>query len=248
MSGQPRFSFVGIEPLASSNGFAFVSLNDKLDLLAIGEGSSKDIFAYLAGQQASIVAIHAPAYLGSPHSKENQNFSSSPPASSYRACEFLLWQNKIPVIFTAATLKHLSAPARRGYQLFQTLLRFGFSFPNQSPANKVLIETCPAACYHQLANTIPLPEDAFFGRLQRQLILYNFHLPVQDPMAFFEEITAYKVLMGSVSLKTILLPEELNAMVIAYTAWMFHHQPEKTAVWGESSEGTIILPAQVTGV
>jgi hypothetical protein len=239
-----QFTYVGIEPLANSNAFAFASLDESLTLLAIGEGSIKDVFAYLAGQEAVLVGIHAPEFLGkSPALHNHAQFSMLPPVKAYRLCEYQLWGNNIPVDFTTAKVTNLSAPSRHGYQLLQILQKYDFRFAHQSPANKILIETQPEACYYQLINTQPLPENSFLGRLQRQLLLHHHHLPVQDPMSFFEEITRYKLLMGKISLKSILIPEELNALVIAYTAWLYQQKPNQINTWGDGSDGEIILPA-----
>jgi hypothetical protein len=243
MSNSQRFSFVGIEPLATSNGFSFVSLDDNLSLLAIGEGTLKDIFSFLIGQKMVKVAIHAPAFLGTAHPNDLDDQTDAIPAKEYRTCEVQLWQKNIPCDFTAAKPGRLSAPLRLGYQLIQTLQQYEFSFSNQSAKQRSLIETCPAACYYQLLNTT-MQEEPLLWRFQHQLILHNLHLPVQDPMNFFEEITRHKLLMGKVSLESILIPEELNAMVSAYTAWLSHHHPEKVTSWGDESDGFLVLPVQ----
>ncbi|MBI9051493.1 MAG: DUF429 domain-containing protein [Anaerolineaceae bacterium] len=242
MASHPRFTFVGIEPLVNSNGFAFAALDEQLNLLAIGEGSPKDVFAYLLGQEAVLTGIHAPGFTGQAAETYPQVDASHPPAKEYRFCEHQIWKEKIPINFTTAKISKMSASARRGYQLIQTLQRYGFIFAHQSPANKILIETQPAACYHQLIDKQPLQEDSFLGRIQRQLALHNHHLPVQDPMGFFEEITRYKLLMGKITLKSILIPEELNALVIAYTAWLVKQKPDQMQRWGDGSDGEIILP------
>jgi hypothetical protein len=244
MVNHQRFSYIGIEPLANANAFAFVSLDEQLNLLAIGEGGLKDVFSYLIGQEALLVGVHAPGFLGKPVGQFPLSPDiSAPPAKSCRLCELQAWQESIPVEFTPAKASVFSAASRHGYQLLQMLQRYGFAFYNQNPANKILIETQPAACYYQLINTQPLPEDAFLGRLQRQLILHEHKLPVQDPMDFFEEITRHKIMMGKVSLKSFLLSQELNAMVIAYTAWLFHQQPDRSRLFGNDSDGVLILPS-----
>lgn len=244
MSNSQLFSFVGIEPLATSNGFSFVSLDDSLSLLAIGEGTLKDVFSFLIGQKMVKVAIHGPAFLGTSHSAGlDHQMQDICPAKEYRTCEVQLWQKKIPCEFTAAKLGRLSALSRLGYQLIQTLQQYEFSFSNPSAMQRSLIETCPAACYHQLLNTA-IQEEPLLWRFQHQLILHKLHLPVQDPMIFFEEITRHKLLMGKMSLENILIPEEMNAMVSAYTAWLSHYHPEKVTAWGDESDGFLVLPVQ----
>ena len=191
-------------------------------------------FAFLIGQKMIKVAIHAPAYLGTAHTSDVESQKNNlPPVREYRACEQQLWQANIPIDFTSAKLNRLSAPARHGFQLFQTLQQYNFLLTNQPDTPKILMESCPAACFHQLVNSFLVEEEPLLWRLQHQLILHNHHLPVQDPMAFFEEITRYKLLLGKVSLETILITEELNAMIIAYTAWLSHHHPEKSIHMGK---------------
>ena len=244
MGNTPRFSYIGIEPLINSNSFAYVSLDADRKLLAIGEGSLTDVFSYLIGQEALVVAIHGPGWMG--RSIEGFDFAGdeAPPAvRSLRACELAAWRESIPVEFTPSKAGKFSPACRRGYQLIQMLLRYQFLFAHQTPANKILIETQPAACYHQLVDIAPLSDDTFLGRIQRQLILHDHNLPVQDPMIFFEEITRYKLMMGKVSLQSFLVPQELNAMVMAYTSWLFHQQPAQTRRYGDDADGMLIFPA-----
>lgn len=230
--------------MTTSNGFSFVSLDDSLSLSAIGEGTFRDIFSFLIGQKKVIVAIHAPAFLGTSHAADLENQTQDAfPAKEYRTCEYQLWQKNIPCDFTGVKPGRLSAPLRLGYQLIQTLQQYEFSFSNPSAMQRSLIETCPEACYHQLLNTA-IQQESLLWRFQHQLILHKHHLPVQDPMIFFEEITRHKLLTGKVSLENILIPEELNAMVSAYTAWLSHHHPENVASWGDESDGFLVLPVQ----
>ena len=242
MVNQSRFTYVGLEPQTNSNGFAFAALDTNLNLLAIGEGSQKDVFSYIMGQKSAIIGIHAPVNPGQNHQHSENPNPENIPVKEYRQCEYEIWKEHIPVDFTTAKMSKMPASVRRGYQFYSTLQRYEYTLAHQSPANKILIETQPAACYYQLVDTQPLQEETILGRIQRQLILHNLNLPIQDPMSFFEEVTRYKLLMGKITLQSILIPEELNALVIAYTAWLFRNKPDQIQCWGDGSDGVIILP------
>ena len=58
------------------------------------------------------------------------------------------------------------------------------------------------------------------GRLQRALILYEEGLQIPDPMDFFEEITRHKLLQGVLPAENVYTSRQLDALVMAYVAWM----------------------------
>jgi len=80
------------------------------------------------------------------------------------------------------------------------------------------------------------------GRLQRQIILYERGLRIKDPMDFFEEITRYKIAKGIWPMELLYLPEQLDALVAAYTAWLAIEKQGNTTSVGDVQEGQIVLP------
>lgn len=82
-----------------------------------------------------------------------------------------------------------------------------------------------ALCQHDL-----LPRRSFEGRIQRALILYEERLQIPDPMNIFEEITRHKLLQGILPQEYIYTLRELDALVSAYTAWIFINEPRQVHV------------------
>ena len=65
---------------------------------------------------------------------------------------------------------------------------------------------------------------------------------IKDPMEFFEEITRHRLLNGVLPLEFIYTPEELDALVAAFTAYLAVSQPSDVVWIGNQQEGQITLP------
>ena len=75
------------------------------------------------------------------------------------------------------------------------------------------------------------------GRLQRALILYDEGLQIDDPMDFFEEITRHKILQGILPTDNIYSSKELDALMMAYVAWLAGSPAERVV-----TKGAFMLP------
>jgi hypothetical protein len=78
--------------------------------------------------------------------------------------------------------------------------------------------------------------------LQRELILYEHRVGIKDPMDFFEEITRHKLMLGILPMELVHLPEQLDALAAAYTAWLASNKPAEVTRVGNKQEGFITLP------
>jgi hypothetical protein len=105
-----------------------------------------------------------------------------------------------------------------------------------------MMETHPFACFCALTEGIPFPKPTLEGRLQRQSILFDKGLRINDSMSFFEEITRFKLIKGILPFDVIHTPEQLDMMVAAYTAWLGVNRPEEVTQIGDKEEGQISLP------
>jgi predicted RNase H-like nuclease len=114
-------------------------------------------------------------------------------------------------------------------------------FPTENASHQFL-ETYPHAAFTVLLGHHPLPKQTLEGRLQRQLLLYEKNLHLPDPMRFFEEVTRYKVLQGNFPMDLVLIPNELDAAIAAYCAWLAHHDPSSVSLIGDPEEGQILIP------
>jgi hypothetical protein len=63
-------------------------------------------------------------------------------------------------------------------------------------------------------------------------------------MNFFEEITRHRLRLGVMPMEYIYHPEQLDALIAAYTAWMAVKQPGGTMRVGGKEEGFIVLPVE----
>ena len=80
------------------------------------------------------------------------------------------------------------------------------------------------------------------GRLQRQLVLHEADVGIRNPMEFFEEITRHRLIKGVFPFEIIYTPEQLDALIAAYTAFLAAREPQKISFVGSVDEGRIVLP------
>jgi predicted RNase H-like nuclease len=156
--------------------------------------------------------------------------------------EHELRERGIAVPKTAASAALCPAWIQLGFQFYRKLEKLGFQkYPEKDSAFQVL-ETNPHACYCVMAGQTLLAKPTLESRLQRQLILYEHGIRIKDPMDFFEETTRYKLARGIWPMELLYSPEQLDALVAAYTAWLAIHKKEKVFMVGDAKEGVMILP------
>jgi predicted RNase H-like nuclease len=63
-------------------------------------------------------------------------------------------------------------------------------------------------------------------------------------MDFFEEITRYKLAKGIWPLDLLYLPDQLDSLAAAFTAWMTLHKKENISMLGDPKEGMVVLPGK----
>ena len=238
--------FVGVDPTSGRKSFTYAALDKDLHLLALADGEMEDVIAFLAGQKSAAVAVNAPAGVNRGLVREKLKREMLTPhqvrGAELRMAEYELRQRGIAVTGTAASVALCPAWIQVGFELYRKLEKMGFQkYPAKDSAYQIL-ETHPHACYCVMVGSIPLSKPSLEGRLQRQLILYEHGLHVKDPMDFFEEITRYKLTKGIWPMELLYLPEQLDAMVAAYTAWLAVKKPEKTTFIGDENEGMLVLP------
>jgi hypothetical protein len=226
----------------------YAALDRDLNLIALTDGDMDDVTAFLAGQSAATVAVNAPSGVNRGLVRERINKKMLTPSQlrrvDLRLAEFELRERRINVTRTPASADLCSDLIKMGFELYRKLDKIGFKkYPDKDLTYQVL-ETNPHACYSVLAGQSPLAKSSLEGRLQRQLILYEFGLHIKDPMDFFEEITRYKLAKGIWPLELLYSPEQLDALIAAYTAWLAVNKGEQILMIGDAKEGRIVLPAK----
>jgi hypothetical protein len=241
-------SYIGIDPTAGQRPFTYATLDGDLRLMALGQAEMNEVLAFVAGQRQAFVAVCAPCRPGQGvMGRSDVRESLNPPPRpgrwiNFRVAEYLLRQHNISCPRTPASDAEAPAWMRMGFTLYRRLEGFGYK---PYPADETLLqllEVYPHASYCALLGLTPFPKNTLEGRIQRQLALYNLRLHIPDPMDFFEEITAHRLLQGILPLKYIYTPTELDALVAAYTAWLTANHADQTSSLGHPDEGHVILP------
>jgi hypothetical protein len=241
-------TYLGIDPTAGGRPFTYVALDHELHLLALGRGDMEDILAFTAGLRSAVVAVCAPrgpnrGLMNRPEVRQNL---SPPPRPgrwrNFRVAEYQLRQHNIPVPQTSAAREDCAGWMQQSFILFHRLEDLHYLPYPQEDADHQCMEVYPHACFAALLGRLPFPKHTLEGRLQRQLALFDCKIKVSDPMLVFEEITRHRLLQGILPLEELYGPEELDAMVAAYTAWIAGMQPDQVSRLGDPEEGYLVLP------
>jgi hypothetical protein len=242
-------TFIGISLTPGKHPFAYAAIDHKQEIIALNSGAIEDTLAFTAGQRSAIVCVGAPSgpnlnkfiLTPPPAEKPHRGRKAAPP--SMRKVEFELEQLGISIYHTPADENHLPPWVKQSFQLYQNLREAHYQpfSPDHSPLE--YLESQPDAVFWSLLGHAPFTSGTLESRLQRQLILYENGLHVPDPMDFFEEVTRHKLLRGILPLNNIYTQPELDALVLAFTAWLSVCQPERTIQLGDPEEGQIIIPS-----
>jgi hypothetical protein len=239
-------AFIGIDIRSGRKSFTYAALDRDLNLLALADGEMDEVTAFLAGQSIATVAINSPSGLNRGIVRERLKKKMLTPYQlrrvELRLAEFELRERGINVTRTAASVDLCSDLLQVGFDLYRKLEKIGLKKYPDKELTYQLLETNPHACYALLAGQVPLARLSLEGRVQRQLILFDRGVNIKDPMDFFEEITRYKLIKGIWPMELLYLPEQLDALVAAYTAWLAVNKAEHILMIGDAKEGRIVLP------
>lgn len=204
--------FLGIASSAGRRPYTFVALDSRVRVLAWGNGTQSDVLAFAAGQSSALAAVSPPARAHLEAQGEQTDFQ---PGLGFT----------LPADQPAgpAWLRSLSALIEQ----FQALDYRPFF---DGEASRQWLAVHAETAYASLLGRSPLPAGTLEGRMQRQLALFEDgeeRLDLRDPMDFFEEITRFKLLRGTLPVESILTQLELEAMMAAYTAWLAVNRPAR---------------------
>ncbi|MGA2505125.1 MAG: DUF429 domain-containing protein [Anaerolineales bacterium] len=241
-----KATFIGIDLSGGLHPFTYAVLDEDCLLVALSTGEIEDVLTYLGNQQETLVAINAPhcPNLGLVRKKmENQSLTPGHLRGvDMRLAEHELREYGISVSPTSSRPETCAAWMQTGFDFHAKLEGMGFKlYPAENSPHQWL-ETHPHAAFCTLLGKLPLPKPTLEGRLQRQLVLYEQAMGIKDPMNFFEEITRHRLLKGVLPVELIYTPEELDALVAAFTAFTAAKQPGKVTRVGNKQEGQIVLP------
>ena len=241
-----RHAFIGIDPTAGRSPFTYAALDDERNLLALADGELEDVLTFVGNFPAATVAVNAPSHVNAGLVRKRLEKQTLTPHSlrgaDLRVAEAELRARGISVSATPSREETCAGWVQLGFALYKRLVKMGFKPHPHENAELLWLETHPHACYTALLGQVPLPKPTLEGRLQRQIILYDAGLRIKDPMNFFEEITRHRLRLGVMPMELIYHPEQLDALIAAYTAWMAAKRPAETMQLGAKEEGFVVFP------
>lgn len=241
--------FVGVDPTSGRKAFSYAALDRELNLLALADGEIEEVTAFLGGQNSAMVAVNAPRGVNHGLVREKIKRDMLTPhqirGAELRMAEYELREKGVTVSGTPASMALCPGWMQLGFELYRKLEIIGFKHYPEKKSMHQIMETHPHACYCAMIGGPPLSKPSLEGRLQRHLLLYEQGVRIKDPMDFFEEITRYKLVKGLWPMELLYLPEQLDALVAAYTAWMAINKPDQVIMLGDPREGQIVLPMAV---
>ena len=242
----PGTVFVGVDTTAAHASFTYAVLDRTLRVVALAEAELDQVVTFLCDQPGALVAINAPSRLNAGLIREAAERDAAGKrqvrGADVRVAEHELRDRGIMVSGTPAREASCAAWVRVGLNLYRRLNEADFeAYPAEDCPHQML-ETHPHAAFCALIGRLPLAKPSLEGRLQRQLALFERGVRIHDPMDFFEEITRHKLLNGILPAEAVYLPEQLDALVAAYTAWLAAEKTSEISRLGADAEGWVYLP------
>ena len=236
-------AFIGIEITTGRHPFVYAALDDDLKLLALTSASLDDLLAFVGNLPSARVTVGAPSQLARGGTrKKPARESALAPSEVMRAAERELRERGILVPKTPPSAEASAAHIKTGLTLYKRLEKMGArAYPDDSSA-LLWLESNAHACFYSLLGQVPMPRRSLEGRIQRQILLYDAGLQIPEPMDFFEELTRHRLLMGQLPLEHVQSPEQLDTLVLAYTAWLSAHRPNELTRLGAYEDGWLFLP------
>jgi len=235
---------IGIDATSGEGGLSMATLGRDQRVLGLVEVEIEQALEILGDQPAAFVGINAPARPNSGviRRRRREDGHSRARGTDLREAEYELRLRGISVAPTPSREALCPAWVQQGFSLYARLAELGYRpFPAGEAACQWL-EVHPQAAFCGLLGRLPLPKPSLEGRLQRALVLFERGVRLADPMAFLEEITRHRLLLGVLPMEMILRPSQLDALVAAFTAWLALTRPGDTSRVGNPQEGHIVLP------
>ena len=241
--------YIGIDPTAGEKEVGYAVLDTNLNLIKLADSDVEELAAFLGERESVCAAVNAPARANRGLVKKKLEEGSSKSKSFFRGVDMRLAEHElrergIAIAVTPSREEFCPAWMQVGFTLYQKLAEIGFKSLGVPAADYQVFETHPYACFCVLAESIPFPKPTLEGRLQRQSILFDKGLRINDAMEFFEEITRFKLIKGILPTDVLYSPEQLDVLVAAYTAWLAANRPDEVTRVGDKSEGQMLLPAR----
>jgi hypothetical protein len=242
--------FIGIEPSGSKKPFTCAIFSQVGKLVTLSNVDMDELIAIASSKPEAVVAINSPYTPNTGLVRQAEIRETLKPLhfsgrnQDMRLAEYKLKERGINVLMTPSKKELCSNWVQSGFEVYKKLMDLGFDkFPHATSTLQIL-ETHSHSSFIVLAASQLLPKLSIEGRIQRQLILYEEGLSINDPMEFFEEVTRHKLLRGIMPTELIYTPEELDAMAAGLVALRAGEGSSKLISVGDADEGQIVLPVE----
>ena len=239
-------TYVGIDPTAGRMPFTYAVLDADCNLIALDSGELEDVCGFITGQMNAFVAVNGPQNPNQGLVKKELEKQGLLPGqmrgADMRLAEYLLREKSIVISPTPAKREYCPEWMQLAFSLYNRLKEAGYKQYPTDNAPRQWLETHPHAAFCALLFQQPLSKPTMEGRLQRQLVLHEADVGIRNPMEFFEEITRHRLIKGVFPFEIIYTPEQLDALIAAYTAFLAAREPQKISFVGSVDEGRIVLP------
>ncbi|MEE9508366.1 MAG: hypothetical protein V3V44_03675 [Anaerolineales bacterium] len=242
--------FVGVNSTAGERPMHYAVLDGKLKIQVLGKGDLEMMLAVLAGLDDPVVAISAPQKPNSgvmARAAVRRRYNLDPEGmtwAQWRLCEYELRRRNIRLYNTPSQKEDAPRWMQNGFAIFQRLKRMGFTIinPEEQAEPRTMMEVQSHTSYTVLLERRPFLKKTLEGRLQRQLVLHLEGLHVRNPKQILDDIDRDHLLQGHLPLEDLYLPEELDSLINAYTAYLVMSNPERVSYVGDRREGMIAIP------
>jgi hypothetical protein len=243
--------YIGIDPAGEGRPLTFAALDHNLEIVSLKRAELRDVLAFIGTQKEAFVAVNGPrcpnqGLMDNEEYRQSLNPIPSPGRwTNFRVAEYVLYQHNIRIPHTDVDPGNCQGWMRVCFTIFKNLADFGYQEYPRDDTPQQFMEVYPYAAYTVLLGNLPFQKKTLEGRLQRQVLLYSKSVEVPNAMRVFEEITRHRLLKGILPLERLFSPEELDAIVAAYTAWYAAGEPGQPVQVGDAREGKITLPCPV---
>ncbi len=240
-------TYLGIFTSTGKPHFTYAALDDDRRVLALGQGGLADVLAYAAGLAEARIGISAPTHLSDGRMAQpdvRSRFHPKPPGRLFRlrVADYELVCRGVNTPAVPAARGDCSRWLLNGLELVEQLAGMGYEpHPGEDSARQWL-ETPAEGVFAALLGLPSFAGGTLESRLQRQLCLRRGGVVLPDPMDFFEEVSAHRLLNGILPMEKIHSAAELDALAAAFTAWLSVHNPSGLMTLGDEDEALIWLP------
>ena len=245
-------TYVGVDLSPGKKNIQYAAMDDQLELLALAQGDLSQLQTFLHSLQNVTLAIHGP-------SGPNQRILTDAQRrdqyliplgkgrpGNMRVAEYTLRQQGLPTYRTPAQDEVAPAWMQTSFKFFSQLKESGFQlYKQEQPLQRKFVEVIPETSFHDWLKGKILPANTLHGRMQRQIALYDLGLKIADPMAYFEEITRFRILQGILPKDMVYSAPAQTALAAAYMAWLVEKKPNAITLVGIPEEGQIAVLSEL---